>query len=196
MGIDPVGVDENNVHSHNRYAYANNNPYKFVDPDGRAAVLLPYLIGAYESLQVSAGLFLTSTAGQVTMAVAAGEAGIVMAGPAAKTAISGAARLGINKAAGEAGEAISRANLGGNIAGEKVTIITSTGKRTVTDFVTKNEGIIETKTGNAVLSKGQKQLQSDVKNGIPVIPVGKNAKEAGLRPGTPTTFKDFKVDRH
>jgi Novel toxin 10 len=37
MGIDPVGVDENNVHSHNRYAYANNNPYKFVDPDGRVA---------------------------------------------------------------------------------------------------------------------------------------------------------------
>jgi hypothetical protein len=40
MGIDPVGVDENNVHSHNRYAYANNNPYKFVNPDGRDAVLV------------------------------------------------------------------------------------------------------------------------------------------------------------
>lgn len=33
-GIDPVGVQEGNVHSFNRYAYANNNPYKFVDPDG------------------------------------------------------------------------------------------------------------------------------------------------------------------
>lgn len=37
MGIDPVGVDENNVHSHNRYAYGNNNPYKFVDPTGNIA---------------------------------------------------------------------------------------------------------------------------------------------------------------
>jgi RHS repeat-associated protein len=35
-GIDPVGVQEDNIHSFNRYAYANNNPYKFVDPDGRA----------------------------------------------------------------------------------------------------------------------------------------------------------------
>ena len=34
---DPVGFDEVNLHSHNRYAYANNNPYRFKDPDGRAA---------------------------------------------------------------------------------------------------------------------------------------------------------------
>lgn len=38
MGIDPAGVDENNIHSHNRYAYGNNNPYRFVDPDGNAPV--------------------------------------------------------------------------------------------------------------------------------------------------------------
>ena len=34
-GIDPVGFQEGNIHSFNRYAYANNNPYRFVDPDGR-----------------------------------------------------------------------------------------------------------------------------------------------------------------
>ncbi len=56
MGVDPRGFDEANVHSFNRYAYANNNPYRFVDPDGRQAtsVLSPLLpppvrvgLGAY-----------------------------------------------------------------------------------------------------------------------------------------------------
>ncbi len=37
MGVDPVGVGEGNVHSFNRYAYGNNNPYAYVDPDGRVA---------------------------------------------------------------------------------------------------------------------------------------------------------------
>lgn len=30
MGIDPVGFQEGNIHSFNRYAYANNNPYKYM----------------------------------------------------------------------------------------------------------------------------------------------------------------------
>ncbi|MGH8583646.1 MAG: RHS repeat domain-containing protein [Gammaproteobacteria bacterium] len=37
LAIDPAGFDASNPQSFNRYAYANNNPYKYVDPDGRAA---------------------------------------------------------------------------------------------------------------------------------------------------------------
>jgi RHS repeat-associated protein len=32
---DPVGVDTKSAWNFNRYAYANNSPYKFTDPDGR-----------------------------------------------------------------------------------------------------------------------------------------------------------------
>lgn len=36
MSTDPIGFDDQNIHSFNRYAYGNNNPYRFKDPDGRA----------------------------------------------------------------------------------------------------------------------------------------------------------------
>jgi len=32
--IDPVGVSPDNIHSFNRYGYANNNPYTYIDPTG------------------------------------------------------------------------------------------------------------------------------------------------------------------
>ena len=38
-GVDPVTFDPRNIHSFNRYAYANNNPYKYTDPDGRNPLL-------------------------------------------------------------------------------------------------------------------------------------------------------------
>jgi RHS repeat-associated protein len=40
MGFDPADVDEENPHSFNRYAYGNNNPYKYLDPDGRNPALV------------------------------------------------------------------------------------------------------------------------------------------------------------
>lgn len=36
---DPVGVNPTTGANFNRYSYANNNPYKFVDPDGRVAIV-------------------------------------------------------------------------------------------------------------------------------------------------------------
>jgi RHS repeat-associated protein len=38
LSIDPVVTDANTGSSFNRYNYANNNPYKYVDPDGRQSV--------------------------------------------------------------------------------------------------------------------------------------------------------------
>jgi FlaG/FlaF family flagellin (archaellin) len=38
LSIDPVVTDANTGDSFNRYVYANNNPYTYIDPDGRQAM--------------------------------------------------------------------------------------------------------------------------------------------------------------
>ncbi|MGH8590271.1 MAG: RHS repeat-associated core domain-containing protein, partial [Gammaproteobacteria bacterium] len=52
LAIDPAGFDPQNPQSFNRYAYANNNPYKYVDPNGES----PLDVGFFIVVTVSFGL--------------------------------------------------------------------------------------------------------------------------------------------
>lgn len=40
MGVEPAGFDPENLHSANRYAYGNNDPYRYFDRDGSSPVKL------------------------------------------------------------------------------------------------------------------------------------------------------------
>ncbi|MEJ5150699.1 RHS repeat-associated core domain-containing protein [Comamonas sp. MYb396] len=44
LGMDPVDYQDGNIHSFNRYAYGNNNPGKYKDPDGRNPLLIVPLV--------------------------------------------------------------------------------------------------------------------------------------------------------
>ncbi len=83
MGIDPVEYREGDIHSFNRYAYANNNPYKFVDPDGRQSVLNYFRrdlspIEAMHITEVKAGAAAVAGVGGAAMALSATPAGRVI----------------------------------------------------------------------------------------------------------------------
>lgn len=43
MGADPMGYTEGDWHGFNRYAFANNNPYRYTDPDGNSPLDLIFL---------------------------------------------------------------------------------------------------------------------------------------------------------
>jgi len=58
MGIDPAGAREHiesNQQMFNRYAYGNNNPYRYVDPDGEFAVTAVVLGLVFLELALSVG---------------------------------------------------------------------------------------------------------------------------------------------
>jgi RHS repeat-associated protein len=92
MGMDPVEAQAENLYSFNRYAYANNNPYKFVDPDGNVPIpLIIWGMGAavtayntYQTYQ-SEGLGAAATTLVIEGAATAALGGAAkLAGPALK----------------------------------------------------------------------------------------------------------------
>jgi hypothetical protein len=106
-----------------------------------------------------------------------------------------AERLAANAAQGAKAEAAAAEKLGDKVAGKQVSFKTSDGTRTRTDIVTKDKGVVEVKSGNAELTKGQQKLSDDINAGREVTPVGQNAKDAGLTPGQPTKMTSCTVDR-
>ncbi len=90
LSVDPVTADPNTGANFNRYAYANNNPYKYTDPDGRFGV-----VGALIGAGIEAGMQI-ATEGKVTHWAAVGVAGAVgavtcgLGGVIGKAAVSGA----------------------------------------------------------------------------------------------------------
>jgi RHS repeat-associated protein len=51
LSVDPLDANPNDPRTYNRYAYGYNNPYKYVDPDGRAAET------PWDATNVGIGLF-------------------------------------------------------------------------------------------------------------------------------------------
>ena len=98
---DPVGFRD--VHSFNRYAYANNNPYKYIDPDGnenRMAVSAAADTRAFTSGKISRG----ELSGRMTARAAAART-VLRNTPAGRTvnAVLTVASIVLNESSDDSG---------------------------------------------------------------------------------------------
>jgi RHS repeat-associated protein len=194
LSVDPVTTDAKTGEHFNRYAYGNNSPYSFTDPDGKAPKDLGWggsPGGSSIGYQFSGG-----GVGSTARAGNSGNVGAAGANSQVSSQAAKAAQLSKNVEAGKAGEAATKAKLGDRVAGEQVSFKTNDGTKTRADFVTKDGAVVETKTGGAQLSKGQEKLKADIDAGKSVTPVGQNAAKAGLKPGESTTMSCCSIDRH
>ena len=131
LSIDPVTTDANTGGSFNRYAYANNSPYKYVDPDGRLAHLAAgFFIGlAIEtSLQLVQSGEITNPAailGAGTAGAISGGVGSVLSLTAARGATSAAVAtvrtMQVGAAAGVVGKQVEGAVSGKAPTGKELT---------------------------------------------------------------------------
>jgi RHS repeat-associated protein len=74
-GMDPEPVEATDVHSFNRYAYANNNPYKYVDPDGHSPIDLAFL--AWDLGKLGIAIYKGEGVGSAAIDVAMSAVGVV-----------------------------------------------------------------------------------------------------------------------
>jgi len=223
LSVDPVAAD-NVGGNFNRYWYANNNPYKFKDPDGRFG-------RDFDSISKEAGTYLKTPprsdkdwlgpAIGVSLAVVAAPAvafggweagmaalanpatanavGIGVAEVAAGTSIAAKGGLGpvLKGEAGVAQSAAAAAARGEQVLGKEITLTAGRVTTRPDLLVRKPDGalkFIESKCGSGAC------LTPNQRAGFPTIeaggavPRGGNAAAAGLQPGQPLGPTEVQVD--
>jgi RHS repeat-associated protein len=85
VSMDPKEADPSDLHSLNRYAYANNNPYRYVDPDGCSPVDLAFF--AMDALRLGVAVYTGGDVGGAAIDLGMSAVGVLSPVPGAGQAL-------------------------------------------------------------------------------------------------------------
>lgn len=88
MGVDSAQLAPENINGINRYAYANNNPYRYVDPDGHSPVDVAFLV--WDLGKVGVAIYKGEGVGAAAADVGLSAVGVISPVPLAGQAIKAA----------------------------------------------------------------------------------------------------------
>jgi RHS repeat-associated protein len=88
LSVDPKEADPSDLHSLNRYAYANNNPYRYVDPDGHSPLDLGFFV--VDAVKLGMALTTGTGAGEAAVDFAMSAAGLLSPVPGTGLALKAA----------------------------------------------------------------------------------------------------------
>jgi len=184
-GIDPAGVNEADIHSFNRYVYASNNPYIYVDPDGKALDTV-----------VDAG-FVVYDVGQLMGAGAAWIVGAVSGNEHLKqAAVDGLKEQAVNTAADAAAMAVPFVPAGLSRVDDAAEGVKQTRKIVIGENMARvnkraKEIGAETFSGKT-MKENEKWIRDAIEQGAEVIDIGPDferrlAKKLGKKGGRPAS---------